>query len=60
LYAPGEPDPFAESRERLRSLLTLMARGEVPEGIDWGFAGSPRLAGDHRRSTADWRLEEFP
>jgi len=60
LCAPGERDPFLESRERLRGLLTAMARGEVPDGVRWGFAGSPRLAGAHRRSTADWRLEEFP
>ncbi len=60
LYGEGEPDPFVESRERLRSLLTSMARGEMPAGIGWGFVGAPRLAGAHRRSTADWRLEEFP
>ena len=59
LREAGEEDPFAESRERLRALLLLLERGEVPEGTDWGFLGSPRLAGGHRRSTIDYRLDEF-
>lgn len=59
LRAAGEEDPFAASRSRLRELLNAIGRGDVPEGIDWGFLGAPRLAGAHRRSTADYRLEEF-
>lgn len=59
LKEPGEEDPFDDSRARLRALLTAMERGEVPEGIGWGIFGAPRLASGGRRSTADYRLEEF-
>jgi hypothetical protein len=59
LYAEGEPDPFAEARAMLRAQLAQVADGTVPEGVDWGLFGAPRLPGAHRRSTRDWRLEEF-
>jgi hypothetical protein len=60
LYGPGETNPFAEARAQFRGILGLLESGELSDGIDWGIFGSPRLAGAHRRSTRDWRLEEFP
>ena len=59
LYAPGEAQPFAETREEFLAVLRSLASGEIPAGMDWGIFGAPRLAGAHRRSTRDWRLEEF-
>ena len=59
LYGPGEPDPFAPSRGRLRTLLQAIERGEVSEEFGWGFVGSPPIADGRRRSTATWRLDEF-
>jgi len=60
MYAEGEPRPFEEARARFRELLRALESGELPDGIDWGIFGAPRLPGAHRRSTRDWRLEEFP
>jgi hypothetical protein len=60
LYAEGEATPFEEAHAEFRGVLRLLESGELPDGIDWGIFGSPRLAGAHRRSTRDWRLEEFP
>jgi hypothetical protein len=60
MYARGEATPFEEARAQFRGILKLLESGELPDGIDWGIFGAPRLAGAHRRSTKDWRLEEFP
>jgi len=60
MYADGEATPFEEARAEFRERLRILETGELPEGIDWGIFGAPRLAGPHRRSTKDWRLEEFP
>lgn len=56
----GDDDPFSEARARFRETIRSLADGEIPEGVDWGIFGSPRLPGPRRRSTRDWRLEEFP
>jgi hypothetical protein len=60
MYAPGEATPFEEARAQFRGILRVLESGELPDGIDWGIFGAPRLPGAHRRSTKDWRLEEFP
>lgn len=60
LVRAGEEDPFGEARDRFRALVAARRSGEVPEGVDWGIFGAPRLPGPGRRSTRDWRLEEFP
>ncbi|MCI4360933.1 MAG: hypothetical protein L3J91_04455 [Thermoplasmata archaeon] len=60
LYGPGEPTPFEGAREQLLAVLRALESGEIPDGVDWGLFGAPRLPGAHRRSTRDWRLEEFP
>ena len=60
MYAVGEAMPFEEARAQFREVLRLLESGELPDGIDWGIFGAPRLPGAHRRSTKDWRLEEFP
>ncbi len=60
MYGPGEATPFETARARFRDLLRALESGELPDGIDWGIFGSPRLPGRQRRSTRDWRLEEFP
>ena len=60
LYRPEEAAPFAEAKAQLRALLDQLETGAIPAGTDWGIFGSPRLPGERRRSTRDWRLEEFP
>ena len=60
MYAPDEAAPFESARQQFRELLRSLESGALPEGIGWGVLGSPRLPGAHRRSTRDWRLEEFP
>ncbi len=60
LYRPDEEAPFERARAALRTMLRALESGAIPEGSDWGIFGSPRLPGAHRRSTRDWRLEEFP
>jgi len=57
---PDEDDPFREARDRFRELVRAHQAGQVPTGMDWGVMGAPRLPGPGRRSTRDWRLEEFP
>lgn len=59
LRDPEAGDPFAESRARVRELLEGLGSGEIGPGIDWGIFGGPRPLGPGRRSTADYRLEEF-
>jgi hypothetical protein len=60
LWPVGGEDPFAEARARFRALVDQLRSGELPDGVDWGIFGAPRLPGRGRRSTRDWRLEEFP
>ncbi len=60
MYAEDEAKPFGEARDRLREVLRSLESGELPAGTDWGLFHAPRLPGPHRRSTRDWRLEEFP
>ena len=56
----GRPDrPFLEARAQMALLLDRLEDGTVPEGTDWGLFGAPRLPGGTRRSTKEWRLDEF-
>ncbi len=55
-----EDDPFAPARARFRELVEALLDGGLPEGVDWSGTRGPGLPGPGRRSTRDWRLEEFP
>ncbi len=59
LVGPGEADPFAESRARFLARLDELESGAIPAGARWLVPGRPRVGGA-RRTTRDWRLEEFP
>ncbi len=59
LVAAGEADPFAESRARLAARLDELEAGALPAGARWLVPGRPSVGGS-RRTTRDWRLEEFP
>lgn len=59
LVGPGEADPFAESRTRFRGFLDALEAGGLPPNAHWEVPGRPTVGGA-RRTTRDWRLEEFP
>jgi hypothetical protein len=55
---PGEEDPFAELRQRFRSVLDRIDSGELPPDLRWeGVVGSVRRAGGGR-GFKEWRLDE--
>lgn len=54
-----EGEPFRDSKARFRRLVDRLAAGTLPEGVDWAGNRGPGLAGRGRRSTRDWRLDEF-
>ena len=60
LWSPGEPHPFPELRARLLEMTDLLAAGGLGEGVRWELPGSKGRLPGGRRSTRDWRLEEFP
>lgn len=60
LWADGEPHPFPELRERLTLMTDLLASGTIPPGLRWNLPGAVGRLPGGRRSTRDWRLEEFP
>ena len=60
LWAPGEERPFPELRERIDLLTGRLVEGSLPVGVRWNLPGSRGRLPGHRRSTRDWRLEEFP
>jgi hypothetical protein len=53
-------DPFGPARAAFREIVEALLRGELPEGVDWAGNRGPGLPGPGRRTTKDWRLEEFP
>lgn len=55
---PGEDDPFAELRERLRRWLDRVDAGELPASLRWD--GVPRAVrqASGGRGFAEWRLDE--
>lgn len=60
LWRPGEPHPFPELRARLEALTDLRAAGALGDGVRWNLPGARGRLPRGRRSTRDWRLEEFP
>lgn len=54
-----DDDPFAPARARFREVVEALSDGALPEGVDWAGTRGPGLPGPGRRSTRDWRLEEF-
>lgn len=55
---PGEPDPYAELRERFRRILDALEAGDLPAGLSWNSVpGSVRRA-SHGRKFKEWRLDE--
>jgi len=55
---PGEEDPFADLRERFRSVLDRIDSGELPADVRWsGVVGSVRRASGGR-GFKEWRLDE--
>jgi hypothetical protein len=59
LWAEGEPRPFPELRARLDAMTTLLESGALPPGVRWNLPGARGRLPGGRRSTRDWRLEEF-
>ena len=55
---PGDADPFAELRDRFRSILDRIDSGEIPADLPWdGVVRTVRRASSGR-SFAEWRLDE--
>lgn len=60
LWRPGEARPFAELRQHIEELTDRLLDGSLPVGVRWNLAGARGRIDRTRRSTRDWRLEEFP
>jgi hypothetical protein len=55
---PGGVDPFADLRERFRSVLDRIDSGELPADVRWeGVLGAVRRASGGR-GFREWRLDE--
>jgi hypothetical protein len=59
IVAPGEPDPFPGLKAQLHERLDLVESGALPLGVAWNLLPAARRDLPGRRSTRDWRLEEF-
>lgn len=59
IVGPGEADPFEGLKRQIAEQLDLVDSGVVPEGIAWNLLARSRRELLGRRSTRDWRLEEF-
>jgi hypothetical protein len=59
LVGPGEVDPFPEPKRWLVERLDLVDQHPMAEPVTWSVPDAGRV-GAHRRSSRDWRLEEFP
>lgn len=57
LREPGEPDPFAEERERMHLMLDLLESSALAPGVEWNLTATGR--GGRGRSPRGWTLEEF-
>lgn len=59
-HPPGDTDPFARTRERLRRTLAALDGGELPGAVRWsGVVAEVRRASAGRR-WREWRLDERP
>jgi hypothetical protein len=59
LVAVGEVDPFPEPKRWLVERLDLVDQHLFAEPLTWSVPDAGRVGG-RRRSSRDWRLEEFP
>jgi hypothetical protein len=59
LVLPGEVDPFPDPKRWLLERLEMMDQHAVAEPVTWSVPDAGRV-GERRRSSRDWRLEEFP
>ena len=57
--APGEVDPFPEPKAWLLERLAIADRLEGSGPVSWSVPDAGWVGG-RRRSSRDWRLEEFP
>lgn len=58
--SPESHDPYAPLRDRFRTLLDALDRGEVPEAVRWdGVVREVRRASGGR-GFREWRLDESP
>jgi hypothetical protein len=55
---PGEVDPFPDPKRWLLERLAIAEAGGTAEPVTWSVPDAGRVAG--RRSSREWRLEEFP
>ncbi|HYK93160.1 MAG TPA: hypothetical protein VEY07_03855 [Thermoplasmata archaeon] len=60
LWSEGESHPFPELRERLLLMTDLLESGALAPGVRWNLPGAGGRLPGGRRSTRDWRLDEFP
>ncbi len=59
IVGPGEVDPFPGLKSQLHERLDLLESGALPLGVAWNLLPASRRELPGRRSTRDWRLEEF-
>ena len=55
---PGEDDPFADLRERFRTLLDRVDSGEIPLDVPWDGVVSAVRRASGGRGFKEWRLDE--
>ena len=60
LWPAGTVHPFPELRARLELFTDLLAAGSIAPGVAWNLPGAVGRLPDGRRSTREYRLEEFP
>jgi hypothetical protein len=59
LVGDGEADPFVALKEQMNERLDLLEEGRLPMGVAWNLLSTSRRTLPGRRSTSDWRIEEF-
>lgn len=55
---PGEDDPFASLRDRLRRWLDLVDAGELPASVRWDGVPAAVRRASGGRGFGEWRLDE--